>query len=169
MVPAASAGAGTGVLNKAVQAGMWLRALRVYLVSAAAINLAWETLHLPLYTIWQSGTLRTQAFAVVHCTIGDLLIALSALVLALLVAGDRAWPDRRFRSVALLAIVFGLAYTIFSEWLNVVVRASWAYSPLMPVVTLFGLRVGLSPLLQWLVIPALAFMITKRLSRAIRP
>ena len=157
------------VLNKAVQAGMWLHALRVYLVSTAAINLAWETLQLPLYTIWRSATLRSQAFAVVHCTIGDVLIALSALAVALLVAGDPAWPDRRFRSVALPAIAFGLAYTIFSEWLNVEVRGSWAYSQLMPVVMLFGLRIGLSPLLQWLVVPALAFMIMKRVSRPIRP
>ena len=143
---------------------MWIRALRIYLTAVAVANLVWETLQLPLYTIWQTGTLRTQAFAIVHCTIGDVIIALCALTVALVVTGDKEWPQKRFQRVAVLAILLGLAYTVFSEWLNVVVRGSWAYSDLMPVVTAFGLRVGLSPLLQWLVIPAGAFTITKRLS-----
>jgi len=51
-------------------------------------------------------------------------------------------------------------YTIFSEWLNIVVRASWAYSPLMPVVHL--INIGLSPLLQWIVIPAAALYAARR-------
>ena len=143
---------------------MWIRALRIYLTTVAVANLIWETLQLPLYTIWQTGTLRTQAFAIVHCTIGDVIIALCALTVALAVTGNKEWPQQRSQRVASLTILLGLAYTVFSEWSNVVVRASWAYSDLMPVVTAFGLRVGLSPLLQWLVIPTAAFMITKRLS-----
>jgi hypothetical protein len=143
---------------------MWIRALRIYLTAVAVANLIWETLQLPLYTIWQTGTVQTQAFAVVHCTIGDVIIALCALTIALVVAGDGEWPQKRFQHVAVLAILLGLGYTVFSEWLNVVVRASWAYSDLMPVVTAFGLRVGLSPLLQWIVIPTAALIIVKRLS-----
>lgn len=146
---------------------MWIQALRIYLSTVGVMNLIWETLQLPLYTIWESGTFRTQAFAIVHCTIGDVIIALGALALALLIAGDAEWPDKRFHSVAVPAILFGFAYTVFSEWLNVVARASWAYSNLMPVVTAFGSRIGLSPLLQWLVIPTAGFMITKRLSRRV--
>ena len=148
---------------------MWIRALRIYLTALAVANLIWETLQLPLYTIWQTGTLRTKAFAIVHCTIGDVIISLCALTIALVVTGDKWWPQKRFRRVAILAILSGLAYTVFSEWLNVVVRASWAYSDLMPIVTAFGLRVGLSPLLQWIVVPTVAFIITKRLSERYSP
>ena len=68
----------------------WLQGLRVYLAAIAVGNLVWETLQLPLYTIWRTGTLREQAFAVFHCTLGDLLIALSSLTLALMDAGDPA-------------------------------------------------------------------------------
>src|SRR6266478_1886264 len=59
----------------------WLLGLRVYLGVILVGNLIWETLHLPLYTIWTTGTLWEQAFAVVHCTFGDLLIAVSTLTL----------------------------------------------------------------------------------------
>ena len=145
---------------------MWLRALRVYLACIAAMNLVWETLHLPLYTIWAAGTLKSQAFAVLHCTAGDVLIATSALVLALLLVGDRTWPATRFYPVLAVTIGAGVAYTIFSEWLNVVVRRSWGYSALMPIVNMYGLRVGLSPLLQWLTLPSVSLLIAKRLYRA---
>lgn len=140
----------------------WLRGLRAYLAVIAVGNLVWETLHLPLYTIWWTGTVRENAFAVVHCTLGDLLIALSALTLSLALAGNRDWPARRFRRVAALAVAFGIGYTAFSEWLNIVVRAAWAYSEFMPVLSVFGFDVGLSPVVQWVVVPLLAFRQARR-------
>ena len=39
----------------------WLLALKAYLGVTAIANLAWETLHLPLYTIWTTGSPREQA------------------------------------------------------------------------------------------------------------
>jgi hypothetical protein len=140
---------------------LWLRSLRVYLGVVLVGSLVWEFLHLPLYTIWSTGTPREQAFAAGHCTLGDLLIATSALTLALLLAGAPGWPRDRFWPIATLTVAFGLTYTVFSEWLNVVVRASWAYSDLMPVVSLAGWKIGLSPLLQWIVVPAAAFAVMR--------
>ena len=133
----------------------WLPVLRRYLLLILAGNLVWESLHLPLYTIWQDGTTEELAFAVVHCTGGDVLIALSSLTLALMLIGDGRWPAHGYLAVAAVAIIFGVAYTIFSEWLNIVVRESWAYSDLMPVIPVID--AGLSPVAQWIVLPLLAF------------
>src|SRR3546814_18020732 len=74
---------------------------------------------------------------------------------ALILAGDPRWPQARFHTVAALAILGGLAYTIFSEWLNTEIRGSWAYADAMPQLPLVG--AGLSPLAQWIVVPLLAF------------
>jgi hypothetical protein len=141
----------------------WPRALRVYLGTIALGDLAWEAAHLPLYTIWRTGTLGEKAFAVVHCTGGDLLIALACLALALVLAGEPAWPARAHRRVSVLTIGFGAAYTVFSEWLNVVVRQTWAYSDLMPIVPVIG--TGLSPLLQWVAVPLLALHFARRAAK----
>lgn len=132
----------------------WLRGLKVYLAVTVVANLAWEILQLPLYTIWANGTAREIAFAVLHCTAGDVLIALTALVAGLIFAGNSGWPARGFVPVLLATVALGVGYTIFSEWLNIVVRASWAYSSLMPVVPF--INTGLSPLLQWIVVPFVA-------------
>lgn len=139
----------------------WLLALATYLAAIAGLNLLWEVLQLPLFTIWTTGTWAERAFAVVHCTGGDLLIALVPLVMALVGMWAVDWPQQKFWRVAMLAIALGVTYTAFSEWLNVYVRKSWAYSAWMPTLTVGWVRIGLSPLLQWLVVPTLAFLVTK--------
>lgn len=137
-----------------------LPALGSYAAVTLGANLIWETAQLPLYTIWRTGGPSEIAFAVLHCTGGDLVIAVSALFLALSIAGHRDWPSMSFPRVAMLTVAFGVGYTIYSEWLNVSVRASWAYSDLMPVVP--GLGVGLSPLMQWILIPSVALWTARR-------
>lgn len=142
-------------------AGPWLQALRRYVVAAAAGHLVWEFGHMPLYTLWTTGTPRAIVLAALHCTGGDLLIAASSLVAALLLLGDNGWPAVRFRPVAAMTIATGIAYTVFSEWLNVSVRAAWAYSDRMPTLTVGELELGISPLLQWIVVPVLALRATR--------
>lgn len=141
--------------NPAYDDAMWLVALRRYFVFAIPAHLAWEIAQLPLYTIWYEDPPGKVAFAVVHCTGGDAMITSIALLGALLLFGNRRWPDERYIAVAVPAVLAGVAYTIFSEWHNTEVRTSWAYSSMMP--TLPGLGTGLSPLLQWFVIPIAAF------------
>ena len=117
----------------------WPQYLRRYLGVSIVANLVWEILQLPLYTVWASGTRKQQAFAVVHCTVGDAMIAgLSSVALALFRA---AVAERRRCPRLSTAIVFGVGYTVYSEWLNTSVRGSWAYSDLMPVVAMRSERV----------------------------
>lgn len=67
----------------------WPQTLRRYLGVSIVAHLIWEVLQLPLYTVWTTGTLTQQAFAVLHCTLGDAMIAgLSLLVALALVASQ---------------------------------------------------------------------------------
>ena len=131
----------------------WLRAARWYLCALVPLNLFWELIQLPLYQIWQTAPPPTLIFAVVHCTAGDVLIGVTSLFAALLIGGADDWPRARFGWVAGLTILGGLLFTIYSEWHNTIVVRSWAYAAAMP--TLAG--IGLTPLAQWLVIPAVLF------------
>lgn len=134
---------------------LWLDTLRRYFTFAIPAHFAWESAQLPLYTIWYEDRPSKIAFAVIHCTGGDAMITGLSIMGALLLFGNRRWPEEHYIAVAAPAVIAGVAYTIFSEWHNTEVRNSWAYSSLMP--TLPGLGTGLSPLLQWLVIPITAF------------
>jgi Mn2+/Fe2+ NRAMP family transporter len=154
----------TSVALTAEQRRDCLRTLMVYLVVSAGLHVVWEVLQLPLYTIWRTGTAREIAFAVLHCTGGDLMIAALSLGGAILMSGNKNWTTER-RQVFLATMIFGLAYTIFSEWFNTVVRQSWTYSDLMPTLPILG--TGISPFLQWLVIPSIALYLAS--SNLIRP
>jgi hypothetical protein len=132
-----------------------------YLPALLALNLAWEVAQLPLYTIWRANA-RFIAFAVAHCTAGDVLIGAAALALALIVTRAGAMERWRWRRIALIATVAGVAYTVVSEWLNTSIRQGWEYSALMPTLELGGWTIGLSPIAQWLVVLPLALYLAHR-------
>jgi hypothetical protein len=88
------------------------------------------------------------------------LISAACLLVALLVIGSNKWPAARFWRVVAVTIMLGVSYTVFSEWLNLIVRKSWAYSELMPLLPPFG--TGLSPLMQWIVIPLAGLYAARR-------
>ena len=127
-----------------------------YVPLLGALNLLWEIAHLPLYTLWNEGSPAFIAFAVIHCTLGDVAIGTLALLIALIATRARAVETWRWQQVALFLVIPAVGYTALSEWINTIARGSWAYSALMPVVHLAGFEIGLSPLAQWLVIPPVA-------------
>jgi hypothetical protein len=64
---------------------------------------------------------------------------------------DRYWfVGRRTRDTALF-VLSGLVLAVVSEYTAVHYRALWRYSKWMPMVPSVG--IGLTPLLQWLVLP----------------
>jgi hypothetical protein len=134
----------------------WLSSIRLYFAISAILHLIWEMLQLPLYTIWSTGSSAEVAFAVLHCTTGDLMIASLSLLIALLVVGNRSWPSERFTSVMMTTIIIGIGYTVYSEWVNTAVRKTWQYSNLMPTLPVLG--TGPSPFIQWLIVPSIAFL-----------
>ena len=77
-----------------------------------------------------------------------------AVLLYLALAGARIghWPLFGGR-MALTAILLGLAYSRFSEWLNTQLRQNWSYTKVMPVLPPLG--TGLTPFLQWLIVPGI--------------
>ncbi len=116
---------------------------------AFAFNLAWEIAHVSLYTIWLSADGATIARAVFHCTLGDVVIALGAFALAGIVLRRFDWPMARPLAGCMIVTTSVMAFTVWSEWYNVYRTGGWGYAPKMP--TIYG--IGLSPLLQWLLLP----------------
>jgi hypothetical protein len=137
---------------------LWLTTLRRHLLFTIVGNLLWEFIQLPCFTIWRRIGWNWFIFLPVLGTAGDILIAATSLVVALILIGDSDWPRRRasYWRVAALATLLGIVHTAYSEWRHAVVLHHWTYSTLMPVVPKLG--VGLFPLLQWMLIAPLAFL-----------
>lgn len=128
----------------------------------AGLSLAWEIGHSPLYTLWNEAHPSYIAFAVLHCTAGDVLIGSTGLFLALVILRERTLADWAWRRIAALTMLFGTAYTIFSEWMNVKILRSWTYADSMPRLDVGEFQLGLTPLAQWLIVPPLALYLACR-------
>lgn len=134
----------------------WLAAIRRYLSASLLGHAAWEAIQLPLFTLWHEATPQQIAIATLHCLAGDLVIATSALVAALALFGRAEWPQARTIPVGLAGLAFGVAYTAWSEFNNAIIRRTWTYTDAMPLVP--GLEIGLTPMLQWILVPTAALL-----------
>ena len=124
------------------RAGLWS-------ALAFVLNLAWEISHVGLYTIWKEADGLRIAWSVFHCTVGDVLIALAMYALAAIVLWRADWPDSRPWTGGLIVGIAAIAFTAWSEWYNVYRASAWGYATSMPLL----FEIGVTPLLQWLILP----------------
>jgi hypothetical protein len=135
-------------MHKAVTPGIFARA-GLWAALAFVLNLAWEIAQVRLYTIWAEPDRLRVAWALIHCSVGDVVISLATFALAALVLRGADWPASRPWTGSVIVVIGALAFTTWSEWYNVYRAGSWGYAASMPLI--FG--IGLSPLLQWLILP----------------
>jgi hypothetical protein len=128
-------------------------------IFAFLLNFVWEVLQTPFF-IDISSEINTIVWFRLHCTFGDVMIALGSFWLVSLIFKNRFWFIRPNRLNVFLFILFGVSYTIFSEIINVSIKDLWGYSDLMPVIPYIG--VGIAPIVQWIVIPPLIIFFVKR-------
>ena len=138
----------------------WRLIGRGYLPWLAALNLVWEVAQLPLYTLWKEASPAEIAFAVAHCTAGDVLIGCAALAIVLMLIRVGPLAGWKWARISFCTALIGAVYTVFSEWTNTALFR-WAYSELMPTIVLGATEIGLSPLLQWLVLPPLSLYLCR--------
>ena len=116
---------------------------------AFALNLTWEIAQVRLYTIWAATDGMSVAWALLHCALGDVVIALAMFALAGIVLWRADWQASRPWTGGAIVVIGATAFTVLSEWYNVYRAGNWGYTASMPMI--FG--IGISPLLQWLILP----------------
>jgi hypothetical protein len=125
------------------------------------VNFFWEMVQSPFYDDVHRKTYMEILTSRLHCTLGDVLILLSAYWIMAWVVKDRYWViGLRVRDLAGFTGL-GLGYTIVSEWVNVDIRGSWGYAVTMPRVPWIG--TGLTPFIQWVLLPPFIAGVTRRL------
>ena len=118
----------------------------------------WEGLHSYFY-IFPDGFAAYPRFCW-YCVGGDVLIALGSFFIVSLIFRSRKWILNPTKLQTTLFILAGTLYTIGSEYVHVNLAGTWQYSNLMPIIPL--INVGLTPVLQWIVIPLIVIFIIKR-------
>ena len=134
--------------------------ITIWALIALLLNLLWEIAQLPLYEFPRELGGARLAYFVLHCTIGDVVIATLVFLLTGLLLSAADWPFTRPWPGAAIGTLMGVGYTVFSEWRNVYELGAWSYARAMPLVS----GIGLAPLLQWLIVPLITLFIYRRIS-----
>lgn len=122
------------------------------------LNFFWEVVHTYFYTLKDSA-FDTMLSGWFHCTLGDVMITVGSFWLVSLMSFNRKWFLSLNRVNFIGFIMIGLVYTFFSEWANIQIFKSWSYNESMPIIP--WTRVGLTPVLQWIVIPAVVILLMR--------
>jgi hypothetical protein len=150
-----------------MEPGRWWagKQLLIWTGWSLGLNLLWEVGQLPFFAFPADVGAVGIIWAVLHCTAGDGGIALASFAAAAIATRRLGWPATRPTLGLLVALLFGLAWTVQSEYVNVYVRGRWAYNSSMP---LLG-GIGMMPLLQWTLLPPFVLVLTRRSAARANP
>ena len=131
-------------------------------VFALLLNFPWEILQASLFAGMGEAPHAVAIKACSQATFGDAVIMLFAYWSVSVLARSRNWiraPSGRQLS---WLVAIGVVVTVVIEWLATRGHwiGSWTYGKEMPVLP--GLGIGLSPLIQWLVLPLLVVYLVCR-------
>lgn len=132
-------------------------------VFAFLLNYPWEFMQVPLYKGMPEAAHWDAIQVCTRATLGDGVIMLLAFWGAALLVHDRWWIARPRRTPILAMIGIGVAITVLLERLAIVSgnpNWGWRYAEAMPIVPALG--IGLTPFLQWLILPLLLVWFVKR-------
>jgi hypothetical protein len=118
----------------------------------------WEWIQTPFYSE-PHKTLNQVVLDRIHCTGGDILIFLTSILISSLLVRKNLFFSNIVKKEIVLISCIGTGYTALSEYLNVFVHQSWAYSTLMPLFPF--INIGIIPLIQWMILPSIILYFVK--------
>lgn len=123
-------------------------------------HFVWEMLQVPTYAGMEQLDHWTGVKICTQATFGDVGFALAAFWITAGIARSRRWIVTPTLRQVMIFVGVGVALTIGFEIYYTHVTHRWTYSTLMPIVPPFG--VGLTPLLQWVIVPLLVIFVVGR-------
>ncbi len=132
-------------------------------VFALLLNYPWELMQVPFYEGMAAAAHWEAVKVCTWATLGDGIIMLIGYWGAAIFARDRLWLLKPRPMPLIVFLAIGLTITLLVERLATVSDHptwGWRYAETMPIVP--GLEIGLTPFLQWIVLPLLLVWFVKR-------
>jgi hypothetical protein len=136
-----------------------MRRCVVFALTVFALNFVWEMAQGGLFAYMKQLSFAQATLRCLLAAFGDLVILTIAFGITAMISRRWNWPVRGgFTVTSAIFVATGLMITVLYErW--AIDSGRWSYDLRMP--TIFG--VGLSPLLQWVIVPLIGLAIYRRL------
>lgn len=148
------------LLKKATNRKVFNRFILTVTVVAFVLNFSWELMQMPLYDS-SSFTINHIAFCALGSVADAIMVLLIYLGLAVIFKNPLWIYPLQWQRVVLVIFIGGIG-AILSE-IRHLSLGNWAYSDLMPLIPM--LNVGLSPVLQFMILPTLIYLVSAKFSR----
>ena len=133
--------------------------LLVLFVVSVALNFIWELVQAPLYVGMSSlGDIVRHCFV---ASLGDGIILWMIYGLGWVAFGNWRWTFQPGSRQIAFTVSTGLVIAILIEWFALHWLHRWAYTIDMPRIPV--LDVGLTPILQMLILPPIIFFLTQKI------
>lgn len=138
-----------------------MRRLVAVVLAAYALHFAWEMAHASLFATMRDLPFWQATAWCLRAALWDVLISAVAYAVASLMARTIHWVQHPWMLHLAIYLGVGLAITVAIErW--ALAAGRWRYAEAMPTV----LGIGLSPLLQWVVVPLLTVAVMRMVLRS---
>lgn len=138
--------------------GLWRAPELPIVFFSFLLHFVWEFLQVPTYAGMAEMPHWEATKLCIWATLGDVGFALTAFWVASMAVRKRDWVLRPTRLPTAIFVVAGIILTLGFEYYYTSISLRWTYSDLMPLVPPLG--TGLSPLLQWLIVPLIVIWLT---------
>lgn len=138
-----------------------IRQVATAFVVAVVLNYPWERVQSQFY-VGPNGTDIAWWVCVVASLVDGLLVLL-ILGVGRVVFGRSDWYEQAGLRGYLVMLASGVAISVGIEWTAIYLLRWWSYSTRMPLMPI--LNIGLTPLIQMLVLPPLIFRLVAGVSR----
>ena len=135
-------------LSKRTTNGLFPTFILILIIIGFVLNFIWELLHSPLYVGYINNTHHVLISAL--ASVADALMSIFLYACFAFIFKNPFWIKFLIIKRAVLVGIVGGMGAIVSEMLHVS-GGDWAYGPAMPIIPF--LNVGLSPVLQFIMLP----------------
>ena len=140
------------------RAAPWWQPWAALAMFAFLLHFAWEMLQVPAYRAMPDARHWDAVQTCLRATVGDVVLTLVAYSSVAAASRRRWWLGTPTAGTITGFVALGLVITIVVEALSVYVLRRWAYAPGSPTI----LGIGITPLLQWTVLPPLTLWLARR-------
>ena len=127
-------------------------------LTAFVLHLIWENAQAPLFAGYSSFG---QHFLICSLsTIGDVVFTAIVYLGIAMLKNDFGWIVRLRKNDVFVLVVVGFFFALGIEW-RALLFGRWGYADTMPIIPYF--QVGLTPILQMILLLPLSFYLTKKL------
>ena len=123
---------------------------------AFTLHFAWEMAHAKWFATMSELPFWTATAWCARAALWDVLISAGAYLAAALASRNARWVRKPCPLPIAVYLVLGLAVTVAIER-SALAAGRWRYAPDMPTIA----GIGLSPLLQWIVLPLLIIVVAR--------